>query len=88
MNPSFSPLFDSLICRALENMLESGEPGVHSFANSVYKVGPDEVASSESEDSEAGAGDQGSLFHPGPRGQSGLYQTQGLVQMTQHQTNR
>jgi len=30
-------------------MLESGEPGVHSFANSVYKVGPDEVGSSESE---------------------------------------
>ena len=30
-------------CRALENILESGEPGVHHFANSVYKVGRDEA---------------------------------------------
>ena len=28
--------------RALENILESGDPGVHSFANSVYKVGRDD----------------------------------------------
>ena len=31
-----------MIFRALENILESGEPGVHHFANSVYKVGPDD----------------------------------------------
>ena len=43
-------------CRALENILESGDPGVHHFANSVYKVGRDEGGAehgSEDPDSDA-----------------------------------
>merc|ERR1719270_346150 len=42
--------------RALENILETGEPGVVGFANSVYKVGRDEGGAehgSEDQDSDA-----------------------------------
>ena len=69
-------------------MLESGEPGVHSFANSVYKVGPDEVGSSESEDSEAGAGEQRGLNSPEAGAQPSLYQAQAFSQMSPNQSHR
>ena len=39
----------SNVCRALENILEHGEPGVHQFGNSVYQVGQQEGGPGEVE---------------------------------------
>merc|ERR1719270_895171 len=48
--------------RALENILESGDPGVHHFANSVYKVGREDAGTSGYDDGSVLGGDDSDSF--------------------------
>ena len=48
--------------RALENVLETGDPGVHHFANSVYKVGREDAAGSGYDEGSVLCGDDSDSF--------------------------